>query len=1224
MRAKLPEGKNILKGFAVFSHNNMERAEKEGEENLEQREAIKDYLLGTSSDKAKMREIEEKILLDDNFEETLTVAEDELIDKYLDDSLTEPERERFTRFFLNAPERKEKLRLIRSIKEYAAKSETQSVKQFSKQKSGFFDWRKLISLPSFRLAAAALLVLLFGFIVWRAVFYQSDVDKGLALVRIGIAGQRRTEARTTINPNYAPLTVTRGDNEAARDEKALRRGANILSEAADDTKDAEAQYALGLAYLADKNFEDALEKFNAALKLSPRNAKLLSDIGAVYLEKARLAEADGKYDEFNKNLDLSLQHIDKALQLDEGLTEALFNKALLYQKRGLTSQAAEAWNKYLENDSTSPWADEARRQLQKLDSQKSRNLSPEALEKAFLNAFRQKNETEAKELISQNREIITEKYLPQRLTMSLVAASDDEKKEYLEALTYAGELEKKYTGDSFAADLALFYKNVPKTNLELLKNALALTREGYKLCANGQIEEALKKFESARELFLQAGNVWEAKLNEVFIAYFYITGHRYKESLKLAEEIVDFCRQKNYKWLLSNTLLWRGTAQRRVGQRTSAESSYSESLDLAEEIKDSFMLQSINLELAKLRKFVGQDKEALSYLHRAFTNGDMPGASLRQKWRNYSDGVEILANAGCQYLAKAVSLENLRLAEELNPVLYNYSQLEAGIAYSRAGDYEEAKKWFVLAEKTAESIGSESYLKDVLAKSSLELGHLERKLGNFSQASDFYVKSLGFDKDSEYYRYEIQKSRLLAQIPLGNDAEIEKQIVETIELAEKYREQIAEDQQRDTFFDNEQTVYDIAVANNFEHGRYEQAYNYLETSSSRSLLDWLKKGVDIDEEKKKIEEITLREHTQPLQLAEIRAQMPERVQILQFAVLENKVLIWLVSKDDFKVVASEINSETLNEKVASYVRLVSVENPQKQEEVKALSRELYDLLLSPIIAELDPTREICLIPHKILFHLPFAALTAPDGNPFLAQFSFTSAPSANVFLLFTANARQKTALTDEFLLSVGNPRFEREEFKKLENLPEAEYEATAIREFYPKSEPIIGARATETALQNFLRNAEVINIAGHYIVRHGEPLASGLLLTKTGDSDSSKDGIFTNAELIKLKLPRAKLVVLSACQTGIEQYYKGEGLVGLSRTFLAAGAPLVVASQWKVDSGAAAQLIINFHRFRRREKLSTAAALRRAQLEMLESSDERLRQPYFWAAFATYGGYAEF
>jgi CHAT domain-containing protein len=81
-------------------------------------------------------------------------------------------------------------------------------------------------------------------------------------------------------------------------------------------------------------------------------------------------------------------------------------------------------------------------------------------------------------------------------------------------------------------------------------------------------------------------------------------------------------------------------------------------------------------------------------------------------------------------------------------------------------------------------------------------------------------------------------------------------------------------------------------------------------------------------------------------------------------------------------------------------------------------------------------------------------------------------------------------------------------------------------------------------------------------------------------------------------------------------------MVGVARTFLATGVPLVIASQWSVDSEASGKLMVNFHRFRKTDHLSTAEALRHAQLEMLR--DEKYRQPYYWAAFSAIGGYMEF
>lgn len=101
-----------------------------------------------------------------------------------------------------------------------------------------------------------------------------------------------------------------------------------------------------------------------------------------------------------------------------------------------------------------------------------------------------------------------------------------------------------------------------------------------------------------------------------------------------------------------------------------------------------------------------------------------------------------------------------------------------------------------------------------------------------------------------------------------------------------------------------------------------------------------------------------------------------------------------------------------------------------------------------------------------------------------------------------------------------------------------------------------------------------------------------------------------------LKL-NADLVVLSACQTGLGKESRGEGLVGLTRGFMYAGAPRVVASLWQVDDLATAELMKRFYRGMLRDGLRPAAALRAAQLEL--SQQRRWAAPYFWAAFTLQG-----
>jgi CHAT domain-containing protein len=109
-----------------------------------------------------------------------------------------------------------------------------------------------------------------------------------------------------------------------------------------------------------------------------------------------------------------------------------------------------------------------------------------------------------------------------------------------------------------------------------------------------------------------------------------------------------------------------------------------------------------------------------------------------------------------------------------------------------------------------------------------------------------------------------------------------------------------------------------------------------------------------------------------------------------------------------------------------------------------------------------------------------------------------------------------------------------------------------------------------------------------------------------------------------MKLARTRLVVLSACQTAIERSYRGEGAISIARPFIAAGVPVVVASLWTVDSDMTAELMIRFHRHRKRDGLSTVEALRQAQLDMLSSPGQQQRRPNSWAAFVAIGGYAKF
>jgi hypothetical protein len=155
-----------------------------------------------------------------------------------------------------------------------------------------------------------------------------------------------------------------------------------------------------------------------------------------------------------------------------------------------------------------------------------------------------------------------------------------------------------------------------------------------------------------------------------------------------------------------------------------------------------------------------------------------------------------------------------------------------------------------------------------------------------------------------------------------------------------------------------------------------------------------------------------------------------------------------------------------------------------------------------------------------------------------------------------------------------------------------------------------------TALGSNLSQYRIIHFATHGLLNSQHPELSGVVLSLVDEEGRPQDGFLRLHDIYNLRLA-ADLVVLSACKTGLGKEIKGEGLIGLTRGFLYAGAPRVVASLWKVDDQATAELIKLFYQRMLRDGLRPAAALRKAQIDMLKRP--RWAAPYYWAGFTLQG-----
>jgi CHAT domain-containing protein len=160
------------------------------------------------------------------------------------------------------------------------------------------------------------------------------------------------------------------------------------------------------------------------------------------------------------------------------------------------------------------------------------------------------------------------------------------------------------------------------------------------------------------------------------------------------------------------------------------------------------------------------------------------------------------------------------------------------------------------------------------------------------------------------------------------------------------------------------------------------------------------------------------------------------------------------------------------------------------------------------------------------------------------------------------------------------------------------------------------AAGRDLALSGRLRDFQYVHFATHGIFDADRPDLSGLALSRVDPSGHPRDGLLRLRDIYDLDLT-ADLVVLSGCQTALGKEIRGEGLLGLTRGFLYAGAPRVVASLWWIDDRATAELMTAFYRGLWKEHLRPAAALRKARLAL--ARQHRFRDPSYWGGFVLQG-----
>jgi CHAT domain-containing protein len=1053
----------------------------------------------------------------------------------------------------------------------------------------------------------ALLALLAGGASFR-FFYsgKSAVTTGLEALVHAYEGRRPLQARIS-GLAYAPFISRRGETD---DFDAVNRdlAERLLLEAVAEKPTSSARQALGQFYLMSGSPTKAMFQFEEALKQDSNNASLRNDFGVALMEmshKSPAADSDNTLLYAAK----ALEEFETALKLDSKSVEALHNRALVLDQLKLPQQRDQAWQAYLARETNPDWTAEAKRTIKNLSPPNAERLNHTQMLESFLAATLAADEERSWRELTRNKEMITETFIPQELAYSLLSAllnnNADEARKLTNAFRYAGKLELEKAGDPFVSEMAAFYSHLSVEQRNLLQEAHVLLRNGYTECQKGNYNSEL--FEQSRKLFLRAGDVLEAKICDYWIAYCLSQKPELEKSTELLSSLAKFAKAKHYYWLEGQATAWIANNHTELREYSESLKSYEGALSIVTRINDVYNQQKVLTQTGNNYMLLGQPERALQYDWRALQLIDPSSNSVRQMWRTYLYTARALFALGLHEAAAQYGVAMLSLATN-DPAMAHFS-------YRYLAQINGGKKNFPEALRLAsESMKFVDSLKDpfkLRTETLLLLAHLQRQSGaieqavnNYNQAIDNYSKM-----KPSIYKYDALKGRLLCYVALKDSANFEAQLPTVLEEFEKQREDIFEEHNRNVFFDREQNVYDFAIDHEFQKHDYPSALNYSELSRARSLLQALN------------EKNPENASAAPLHPPELQRGLPSNVQVLQYAVLDDKLVIWLITNNKIDAKTKNIRADELRTLVTEYVKGIS-SGPGKADKLRAVSQKLYDTLIGPFSDALDPRRVLCIIPDKALSYVPFDALISPASQRYLlSEFSLFTSPSLNVLVRASWIAKDYSNASAETLLSIGNPSFDRGEYPELDDLPAAAREAQGITANYSKSYPLIGPQAVKNVIEKQLPAADVIHFAGHYVTNQAEPLMSKLVLAK---QKGSENGDLSLGELVDMKLTRTKLVVLSACETSGKDYYNGEGLIGIARTFLRTGIPLVVASQWSVESESTAQLMLKFHRYRKLPGVSSLAALRKAQLELLEDPNGLYSDPYYWAAFTTVGGYADF
>lgn len=815
-------------------------------------------------------------------------------------------------------------------------------------------------------------------------------------------------------------------------------------------------------------------------------------------------------------------------------------------------------------------------------------------------------------------------------------------------------------GDVYSALLELprareQYKSalgIVKKSKDLLSETDCLLRLGKVCYMLSKNTDALDNYKSAHNLS-QIINSPSAKANALAgKAEVYAVQSKNSEAREHYESAIKIFRQINERHDEAYALSGLGDIFLATSEYMKARVKYKLALKIFKEVKDPLGEANTLASLGEVHRLLAENTQALNLFDSALKKYNkikyrLGEATVLNNMGNVYKYLSDYRKAG-EYFKKALQLF---LEIEIMVGIGNTLQ-SIGQFFYELSDYEGARLSFEYALKSFRETKNRMGEGNALCG----LGDVCRASKDFNNAETYYRKAIKVQLDAG------DRSGLLwSYFGLGklykanqNETQAKNEFKNSIEILEDVWSQMKETEMKTGYLSSRLKPYRALISLLCKTGRSADAFNYAQRSKARNFLYMLgkerinMKNVPLNtiaqEKEKRSQIITLsaklktanptikkslkkdlkklkKEHRKivkkirsyslesasmnfvaPLTLKEIQAVLSETPDtiLLDYYTTSDEVHLWVVDNKSIHHQKLEIHPKQLAEKIEEYrIHLKNSDLPLQA--LSRLSSTLYNVLIEPVAAHLDNKNYFGIIPHGPLHYIPFETLMKEEK--FLGELNFKMfyLPSASTFkYCWEKNRQQKNSL-----FAVGNPDG---------SLPNSEREIKILKKNNPNGpKPFFGKDATEYIAKQYGGTSDFVHFSCHGTFDSTKPMKSALLL----NPDSHDDGRLEVHEIFQMQLKPAYLVTLSACNTNLGRIRPGDEIIGLTRAFIYAGTPSILASLWKVRDDYTSVLMTKF--YDALKDTNKIEALHTARQEIIY--DYGLRHPYYWAAFVLIGDY---